>query len=191
MARSSVLAAVAAVALLACGCSSDGAPYEALSEEAMQYVIPESAGWSTGELCPGDADCSGPITPAVIEGYDWYRIGDLRVGSNESPSATVTATLGVEEARSATGAEVDDLRVQVWGPDIDNVIDVLDDGVEIWAGVDPEINYVVVFVAFDADGRLAGIGNAAAEYFTVPVAELAADAEARSGFAYLDPLMTT
>lgn len=46
-----------------------------------------------------------------------------------------------------------------------------------------------MFVAFDTDGRLAGIGTGAAEYFTVPVAQLAAEAQAPSGFAYLDPIM--
>lgn len=82
------------------------------------------------------------------------------------------------------------MRVELWGPDAERVREVLADGFEIWAGVEGEEGRAVVFAAFDADGRVAGIGNAAAQYFTIPIAELAADAEAPTGFAYLDPIMS-
>lgn len=57
------------------------------------------------------------------------------------------------------------------------------------AGVSPESSYVLVFLAFDSEGRFAGLGHAAGEFFTVPVARLAASATATTGLAFLDPLM--
>lgn len=187
--RTSALAVAYVLAALVGGCSSKDNPYAGLSDEASEFVIPGSDDWTSGELCPDGGDCSGPITPSVIETYDWYRISDLTVAQGASTEGSVITSLKVEEARSAADAVGQSLAVRAWGPDVDDVKDVLTEGFEIWAGVDPDSNYIAVFAAFDADGRVAGIGNAAGEYFTVPVAELAAEADAASGYAYLDPIM--
>lgn len=94
-----------------------------------------------------------------------------------------------ERARACDRPAKEVLGVQVWGPDVDKVRAALSSGFKVWAGVDADLDYAVVFAAFDGQGRLAGIGNAAADYFTIPVAELAADADARSGMDFLRPLM--
>lgn len=167
-----------------CG-SSDDRPYGALSPEAVQYVIPDSQDWGSGKLCPDGGACSGAITVDTIERYDWFRITDLAVEGDGPGGRSVQVRLSV-----ADGGQVE---VKAWGPDVDDVDDVEDvlaGGYELWAGVDPENAYVAVFSAFDPDGRLAGVGHAAAAYFTVPVAELAAEANAASGFKFLDPLMS-
>lgn len=90
----------------------------------------------------------------------------------------------LRKSRSATNAERDTISVRVWGPDVDTVEGVLAEGLEIWAGVDAANRLTAVFVAFGDEGRLAGVGHAAAEYLTIPVARLAAEAKAPSGFAY-------
>ena len=77
----------------------------------------------------------------------------------------------------------------MWGPDVDEVESVLRGGYELLAGVDSKSDNAVVFVAFDAEGRIAAVGHVAADFFTVPVARFAVDANARSGFEFLDPLM--
>ena len=186
-----ILLVAALLAALLGGCGSDGSPYDALSAEAWQYVIPGSEDWTSGELCPDGGSCSGPITVSVIESYDWYRIADIAIpGDTSTTDGTVTASLSVVEARSGTDPGGETVQVRVWGPDVSDVRGVPVDGFEVWAGVDSRNDdYAAVFAAFDDDGRVAGIGNAAAEYFTISVAELAAEAEAQSAFLYLDPIM--
>jgi hypothetical protein len=172
------------------GCGSDdGRPYDALSPEALRYVIPESDDWSSGRLCPDGGSCSGAITVEVIERYDWFRITDLAIAGDGPTDASVQVELSIAEAR-ASGHTDADREVRAWGPDVDDVTEVRSNGFEVWAGVDPDLDYAVVFPAFDAQGRLAAVGTAAAGYFTVPVANLAAEANAASGFAFLDPLMS-
>jgi hypothetical protein len=173
-----------------CGSDDDHDPYAALSPEALRYVIPDSDDWSSGRLCPDGGACSGPITIDVIDRYDWFHITDLAITSDGPSDASVQAELSIVEARAADHADAR-VEVRAWGPDVDDVAEVLASGFEVWAGVDPDNDdYAVVFVAFDAEGRLAGVGTAAAEYFTVPVAGLAVEANAASGFAFLDPLMS-
>jgi hypothetical protein len=181
--------ALACVLALMGGCSSEDNPYVALSDDASKFVIPGSEDWASGELCSDGGSCSGAITVSVIENYDWYRIIDLTVAQDDSTEGSVTASLSVGEARSAAGSEKKSVAVRAWGPDVDDVKAVLAEEFEVWVGVDSESDYVAVFSAFDTDGRVAGIGNAAAEYFTIAVAELAAEAQAPSAFAYLDPIM--
>ncbi len=171
------------------GCSSEDDSYDALSASAMRYVIPDSGGWSSGELCPGGGACGGPITLDVIERYDWFRITAISLADDDSGASTAVE-LEIAEARSSKVVANGVLAVRVWGPDVDGVEEVLSDGFDVWVGVRPGNDYAAVFVAFDGKGRFAGIGNAAAGYFTVPVARLAAEADAPSGFAFLDPLMT-
>jgi len=178
------------VALSLAACSSEDDPYDALSATEMQYVIPDSGDWSSGELCPGGGDCSGPITVDVIERYDWFRITAISLVDDDSGAST-TVKLAIAEARSPKVVANGVLEVRVWGPDVDGVEEVLSGGFDVWVGVRPGNDYAAVFAAFDGKGRLAGIGNAAAGYFTVPVARLAAEADAPSGFAFLDPLMTS
>jgi len=134
----SVVAAV--LAALMGSCSSESNPYDALSIEASRYVIPDSENWTSGELCPDGGDCSGPITPSVIENYDWLRITDLAVAPGESIKASLAATLSVEETRSVAGSGSGSVSVRVWGPDVDDVEEVLAEGFETWAGVGPENN---------------------------------------------------
>ena len=185
-----LLVVAAATSTVVSGCSSAGNPYAELSVGAAEYVIPESESWGSGELCPDDGDCGGSITVEEIERFDWYRIIGLDLPSGGSSDGTVTASLDIEEARAASDPGRSSVQVRVWGPDAGDVRGLIDDGFDVWAGVDPALDYAVVFIAFDARGRVAAIGNAAAEYFTIPVAELAAQADASSAFLYLDPLMS-
>ncbi len=67
MRRVSTFIAALVVALsLGAACSSEDDPYHVLSASEMQYVIPDSGGWSSGELCGhhsgGSGGCGGPIT---------------------------------------------------------------------------------------------------------------------------------
>jgi hypothetical protein len=173
------------------GCrSDDDRPYGALSPEAFQHVIPESDDWGSGRLCPDGGACSGPITIDVIERYDWFRITDLAIEGDGPSGGSVQVRLSVGEARASGQVGEGQVEVRAWGPDVDDVEEVLLSRFEVWAGVDPENAYAVVFSAFDAEGRLAGVGDAAAEYLTIPVADLAAEANAASAFAFLDPLMS-
>lgn len=170
------------------GCGSENDPYDALSAKELQYVIPSSDDWTSGELCPGGGDCSGPITVDVIQRYNWFRITAISLVNDDAEAGSV-AHLDVAEARASGVVANEALEVHVWGPDVDGVKEVLSSGFDVWAGVDRQNNYAVVFMAFDGKGRFAGIGNGAADYFTVPVARLAAEGTAPSGFAFLDPLM--
>ncbi|MEZ5245695.1 MAG: hypothetical protein R2707_11395 [Acidimicrobiales bacterium] len=179
---------LACFAIVVSACSSDGHPYDALSDAAESFVIPDSASWSSGELCPDGGACSGAITIEVIEHYDWLRVSGLAV-NGAARDATVEVSLEVTETRSAVPLTGSVGETSMWGPDVDDVESVLQGGYDLWAGVDRESDYAVVFVAFDAEGRFAAVGHVAADFFTVPVARFAVDANARSGFEFLDPLM--
>jgi hypothetical protein len=184
-----VAALVMAVGVVGSCRSDDDHPYDALSPEAFRYVIPESDDWSSGRLCPDGGACSGPITVEEIERYDWFRITGLAIEGDGPSGRSVQVRLSFVEARASGHVADAQVEVRAWGPDIDDVEEVLSNGFEVWAGVDPDNAYAVVFSAFDAEARLAGIGHAAAQYFTVPVADLAAEANAAAGIAFLDPLM--
>lgn len=152
--------------------------------------FPRATTGALGGLCPDGGSCSGPVTIEVIERYDWFRITDLAIAGDGPSDGSVQVGLSIAEARASGHADAR-VVVRAWGPDVDDVAEVLSRGFEVWAGVDPENDhYAVVFSAFDAEGRLAGVGTAAAEYFTAPVANLAVEANAASGFAFLDPLMS-
>jgi hypothetical protein len=184
------VAVAVAVGVVGSNRSDDDRPYDALSPEALRYVVPDSDDWGSGTLCPDGGSCSGAITVEVIERYDWFRITDLAVGGDGQTGGSVKVGLDVAEARASGDVAEAQPRVRAWGPDVDDVVEALANDLEVWAGVDRENAYAVVFVAFDGEGRLAGVGYAAAAYFTVPVASLAAGAHAPSGFAFLDPLMS-
>lgn len=185
-----VLATASIIASFLGGCTSPDDPYDALTSEASAFVVPGSEDWTSGALCPDGGDCSGPITASVITYHDWHHITDLTIAGGDEPTdGPVTARLTVSDTRAAAAPREQVVEIEVWGPDVDDVEGVLAAGFEVWVGVDPELDVADVFAAFDAGGRVAGIGNAAAEYFTIPVAQLAADAQAPSAFAYLDPLM--
>jgi hypothetical protein len=174
-------------ALLIGACGNDRQPYEALPGRAAKYVIPGSDRWSFGELCPDGGDCSGAVDEQVIAGFEWLRFSAVNVvDDHDGGERTVDVTLSV-----LGGGEVRAQRVKVraWGPSMVEAQRVLGEGFQLWAGVDRGEEYVLVFVAVDERGRFAAVGHAAAEYFTIPAAVLAADAGAPSGEAYLTSLM--
>lgn len=180
--------AVMILALVSGGCgSSDRDPYADLSKAAAPYVIPGSGEWTFGELCSAGSDCSGPMGFDAIEQFQWVRFDEIEVQTKESREKSVDVALSVVEADDVSSRAPAPTRA--WGPSVDEVQRVLAMGHELWAGSSPGEGYVAVFVAFDEQGRFAGVGHAAAEYFTIPVAELAVDAEAPTGEAYLRPLM--
>jgi hypothetical protein len=176
-------------ALVIASCGSDYDPYADLSADASQFVIPDAKDWNADKRCPSGGDCPGVVTADSIERFDWFSITGLEVATDLDQEKTVHAILVVSESRPASATTTGSLQVRVWGPVVDDVERALESGYEVWVGIPPESNYVSVFSAFDSGGRFAGVGRTAADYFTVPVARLAAEADAESGFAFLDPLM--
>jgi hypothetical protein len=175
-----------ALVVAACG-GTDRNPYAELSSRAARYVIPDSAGWSFGELCPDGGDCSGAVGVEVIKRYDWVRFDRIDVPRGQSSKRSIRITLRVVE--SLGKHPVAPARLKAWGPSVAEGEHVLALGHELWAASDPEDEYVMIFVAFDKRGRFAAVGHAAADYFTLPVAELAASSGSPSGRAYLKPLI--
>jgi hypothetical protein len=131
--------------------SDDDHPYDVLSSEAFRYVIPESDDWGSGKLCPDGGSCSGSITVEVIERYDWFRITDLAIEGDGPTGGSVQVGLSVAEARASGHVADAQVEVRAWGPDVDDVEELLSSGFEVGAGVDPENAYAVVYSAFDAE----------------------------------------
>lgn len=193
MSRRAAMALTAGLALgvLLSGCGSKNDPYDALTSETSSYVIPGSERWSSGELCLDGGSCSGAITVSEIERLHWYRLVDLAIATADPGDdvGSVPASLTVDRNRGDSEPESESLDAQVWGPDVDEIEEVLGQDLDVWIGIDPETNDVRVTAAFDEDGRVAGVGHAAADYFTAPVARFAADAAAASAFSFLEPRM--
>ena len=182
--RRHVVLTLVVVAAAACGAD----PYGDLTTDERRFVIPGSARWGPGEVCPGGGDCSGPIDATTIEAYDWFLVDAIDVVGDLPRDRSVPVALSVVEARSQR-AVADGFAVVAWGPTVHDVQRALADGLDVWVGTDPDGQYVRVFAVFDDRGRVAALGDGAAEHFAVPVARSASAAGAESAFEHVDPLM--
>lgn len=164
-------------------------PYDRLSPEAAAYVIPDSEGWGPGEWCPDGGDCGAPMTPDEMGTYRWVEVDAIRAVGGEDPEQTISVVIDVvSPPDSPTAQGTEELPALAWGPDLEQVQAVLDEH-EVWVGIGPLNGYAARFVAFDGSDRFAGVGRRAEAGFTVPLASAAAEADAESGRAFLEPLM--
>lgn len=180
---------VAVVALLtACGDEVPTADYEELSDDELVYVIPGSSGWGVGNPCL-DADCAGPVTDQSLADAIWVVVGDIDVGDIDDDGASGSISVVVEVGEVLRGELAgQSLELQMWGPDLDSVLDARSSGHQVWAatacdGVEPR--YLCYWLAVDDQGRFAGIGYGAATTLTVPLARSAAAGEHPTGRQYL------
>lgn len=185
---------VALVVAGAAGCGGGADPYEGLSVEELRYVIPPSGGWGSGSVCGDAADCSGALEVAGVQRLDWFEI--VAVTATEPGDGTITVELVTGSTDAAVDGSDKQITVRAWEPDVDAVSSVLDDGYEVWVGVDDDSaldlrgsdGFALVFAGFDTQGRTAGIGFGAAENFTIPIVRSAVSAgeeTARSHFVEL------
>ncbi len=189
--------AVVAAALLAlttaCGGRQAISPYEGLEESARRYVIPSSDDWGAGDPCPDEGSCAGPIASEQIAGSTWLRVIEFEVDAGYGDDQRVVAqVIGEPLTRPSTeGADAEAAErhsLQMWGTDVDDVVDRIADGLEVWVRLCDEgleARWACSFVAVDDQGRFAALGKGMGTWFTVPMARSAADADADTGRAHL------
>jgi hypothetical protein len=169
--------------------AADPDPYDGLSPAAAAYVIPGSEGWGPGEWCPGGGDCGAPMSPENMADHRWLEVAAIEAVGGEDTEHTISVVIEVvPPIDSPGGSGTEELSALAWGPDLDPVQQVLEEH-EVWVGIDERSGYAVRFVAFDRADRFAGVGQKAEAGFTVPMATAAAEADAESGRAFIEPLM--
>lgn len=180
-----ILTAIACFVISAC--QQD--PYATLTESELAYVIPNSASLGRGNPCD-DADCGGAVEIQTLPDALWLVVKDFEVLGESEGGKTTTAQLTART--SSRGTSTGQFIVIGWHQDVDAATRALEDGFEVWAamecpGVQPD--YVCHFVAFDQQGRLAGLGYGQGVTLTVPLAQSAAATGAVSGRSFLEDLV--
>lgn len=189
--------------LLVGACTADQAasPTDDLGAAARRYVIPGSGAWGDGDPCGEYESCAPPARPEEVAGAAWFRVEAIHVVEDEGAGNPVVVDIvgqPVEpptvEASPGTG-DSDTLSLQVWpGIEVDDVVTRMQSDHELWVqrcDASPDsVPWACAFVAFDDEGRFAGMGDGMADWFTVPMAQAAADAQAETGRAYLEQLIT-
>lgn len=173
----------------------DGDPFAGLGAAERAYLLPDAAARGPAAPCGTDTTCAGPLTPSTIAGLSWWSITAWSVaGDGSYRTATVGAGVVPQAVDGRSGGAADATRVQVWRPTADAVDGALADGLEVWvAFVSPlatgavgDVPPVVeVAVAFDPQGRAAGLGAAGAATVSAPIARAAAAAGAADARGYL------
>lgn len=194
-----VVVATLILGMLGGGCSEpEASPYEGLEPSARRYVIPGSEAWGEGNPCADGASCSGPTTVDQVTRSTWLRVVEIGVRAGAGADRQVTADILGEPIDRVIGTETEggraqELSLQMWGTDVERVLEPLDDGFEVWVRLCDEAledRWACTFVAFDEEERFAAMGDGMGTWFTVPMARAAAEAQADTGRAYLLGLIT-
>lgn len=190
-----VVVIAATLLTLSAGCSGQQAtsPYADLEESARRYVIPHSDGWGAGDPCPDEGSCSGPVTPDQVAESTWLRVIEFDVDDGAGDDHHVVAQvigepLTVSSTEGADSGEGERYSLQMWGTDVDDVVHPLQSGLEVWVRLCDESleeRWACNFVAVDDQGRFAALGRGMGTWFTVPMANSAAEADAATGRSHL------
>ncbi len=182
------------VVLVVSGCGDD--PYSRLSDEIESlYVIPDSARWATGDPC--SEDCGGEITVDIVQGLSWVVVERVHVPAGTAPDARhidVAIDFGAVRSGAVSEARIEQ---RVWGQDVRWVLEAAAEGHEIWVGLECQLRAESVpclasmFVAFDEQGRFAGLGYGAGRLFTTPLAREAADGGALTGRQFFESILAS
>ncbi len=180
-----------AIALVACGNETTAdlelmAARQAIGVEAAEYVIPGTADLGVGNPC-AQGDCAGAITRAVFVDGPWLRIDDVADPLGLA-GAEQTITIDVAPIEALGGPVPDSGQFRIWGEDAAQLRRALDAGYELWVHACNDIHeYICRSLAFDDEGRVAGVGYGASRLVTPTLAR--ASVGSASARAYLTDVM--
>jgi hypothetical protein len=173
----------------ACSARSEN-PYAELGANELTYVIPDSEDWGRPfDYCPDRVDCAPGVDLHTFRTYSWVAIDSVSADEGVGDERTIDVDVKVSRVVGGTFDE-SSTGTQAWGEDVERVRAVLADGYEVWAGVYPGEPHVFYFLAFDSEGRFAGVGHGAAGLLSVPLADIVgSQPSATSGRAFLEQVL--
>ena len=162
--------------LMMSGCSFNlSSPYQAYSDlepSELALVVPDTAGWAHGDVCPSGGSCSGSVTAEWIQESDWIPVDHL-LSTEPSGTRRTLVTMSRGQADSRFDATTSEVEFLMWESEHHQyIVEALDRGLELWVGYLSGRDGQAVVLAFDDQGRVASIGSSSAQFVAEPLVRL-------------------
>ena len=187
--------AVVVLSLVAAACSFNfSSPYQAyssLTDEELVLVVPDTADWAHGDVCPDGGDCSGSMTAAWLQQTGWAPVE--KINSVEVLSRSSRVVVERAEVPSRFDASVDEIGFRLWGESHHEYLqDAIDRGLQVWVGFPHGQHNGAgsdgTVLLFDDQGRVGAVGQSQAAFAAEPLVRLA-DQAGKTPWQLFEPLV--